>query len=621
MSSPLLGQLIEFLKQYHQYFNGIEHAPEDNDITNYIYGLNTDGSFDSNKIIADGNCSLETILYAQNKLKPDKEGRDTDVQAIRTLLKTICQQIAGKTTLDSIPLDRIDTTKDYLGDESIQLLCKEYKINALCFYVDNTDEADDDIAFIKYFNTGAKNMIFLVRLRNHFIPLKIQNFENQTNDIVKETLAALMEGSAVGDNDIHIPHIEIKEDDPYYTEYVCPLTIFETELQTHIAVTGKSSSETTSGETTSSETTSSKTTSGETTSSKSPGEVSSEANELKILAQLIGELGSKLLQLNITEIAGETMDSVLQELAKYIQETGLKLNNKPIPTENKESEVISDRVKDDIAKAAETSARQVSEGAKDAYTEAKLKYTQVTTLLEDAYKTGDQVLIQNLTVEHHKAKDVETVASIKLKIATANERIVLAQDSESITVKAATARIKAEEAKQVAHEATGTNEAIELEKVANELDQVATNLEKQDDQHPEAESKLETEGIHTTSQSISQKEVIDSTRNQVDTVVEENDFFYKMEDMFDDDTLSMLFIHDNLPSDFDTHFVKLLGDEAKPEEPATTAPAPVQDIVAINRVKIKRIFDYFRSERVLRGGGLSLKDFKIMIKRKILEIV
>ena len=88
--------------------------------------------------------------------------------------------------------------------------------------------------------------------------------------------------------------------------------------------------------------------------------------------------------------------------------------------------------------------------------------------------------------------------------------------------------------------------------------------------------------------------------------IESNDFFNIMEQMFDDTTLDVLFIHENEPSSFEKLFIDLLGKKKL-------------DKVS-NKIKMNQIFDYFRKASRPAGGGLSLNEFKNFIKHKIAEI-
>jgi ATP-dependent DNA ligase len=79
---------------------------------------------------------------------------------------------------------------------------------------------------------------------------------------------------------------------------------------------------------------------------------------------------------------------------------------------------------------------------------------------------------------------------------------------------------------------------------------------------------------------------------------------------FDDKTLDMFFIHNKEPLTFEELFRRIMHN------PYDT----VQEKELSSRDKIKKIFNFFRSAYVQRGGGQTLHDFKAMIKKKIAEI-
>ena len=93
-----------------------------------------------------------------------------------------------------------------------------------------------------------------------------------------------------------------------------------------------------------------------------------------------------------------------------------------------------------------------------------------------------------------------------------------------------------------------------------------------------------------------------------DFVEQNDDFFNKMENMFDNTTIDLLFIHNNMPISFDEFASKFAMNKDN-----------IKNHIS-NKEKLRQIFDYFRNAGVIIGGSLSLIDFKFLIKNKISEI-
>ena len=92
-----------------------------------------------------------------------------------------------------------------------------------------------------------------------------------------------------------------------------------------------------------------------------------------------------------------------------------------------------------------------------------------------------------------------------------------------------------------------------------------------------------------------------------------DDFFNQMENMFDDITIDLLFIHNKESSSFEELTYKYAIDTSNKGN-------YTNKVKYTNKEKLRQIFDYFRDASVITGGSLSLTDFKFFIKNKISEI-
>jgi len=107
------------------------------------------------------------------------------------------------------------------------------------------------------------------------------------------------------------------------------------------------------------------------------------------------------------------------------------------------------------------------------------------------------------------------------------------------------------------------------------------------------------------------QESIESTQTPPTISAPQNDdFFNQMENMFDDITIDLLFIHNKESSSFEELTYKYTNDKGN----------NTNKVKYTNKEKLRQIFEYFRSASVISGGSLSLTDFKFFIKNKISEI-